>query len=106
MEEPGQGEKWEEAWEHHRPLAPMVTTIVAVIGWLVFILLFALYWSNGFTIFQDVIVTIVSLVIMGLLIGLVWVVWGMRYARFWGMWSGQGKPKSPPKPFGTDFAQR
>ena len=42
---------------------------------LVFILLYALYWSNGFSLFQNVIVTIVSLAITGLLIGLMWIVW-------------------------------
>jgi cation transporter-like permease len=78
--------KWEEQWSHHAPFAPIVATILTVIGWLVFILAYALFWSNGFSLFQNVIVTIVSLVIMGLLVGLGWVVWGMRHARSWGQW--------------------
>ncbi len=76
------GGPWAD-WEHNKPLGPIVVTILAVIAWLVFILVYALYWSNGFTIFQNVIVTIVSLIIVGLLIGLGWVVWGMKYAKRW-----------------------
>jgi len=59
-------------------LAPVVATMLVVIAWLVFILLYALYWSNGFSLFQNVVVTIVSLVITALLIGLGWVIWGSK----------------------------
>ena len=84
--ESDESDNWAVDWERHKPLGPIVATMLAVIGWLVFILLFALYWSNGFTLFQDVIVTIVSLVITGLVIGLGWVVWGMRHAKYWKEW--------------------
>ena len=57
------------------PLGPVVASIVGIIAWLVFILIYALYWSSGFSLFQNVIVTIVSLMIAGLLIGLMWLVW-------------------------------
>lgn len=70
-------------WEHHRPLGAIIATFLAVIAWLVFILVFALEWSNKYSTFQNVIVTIVTLVIMGLFIGLVWTVWGMRRFRNW-----------------------
>jgi hypothetical protein len=70
-------------WEHYRPLGAIVATFLAVIGWLVFILLYALFWSNGFTTFQNVIVTLVTLIMMGLIIGLGWTVWGMRRAKRW-----------------------
>lgn len=60
------------------PVAPVATSILAVIAWSVFILVYALYWSTGFSLFQNVIVTIVSLMITGLLIGLMWVLLGSR----------------------------
>gem|GEM_PF-2153164 len=62
-------------------IAPIIFSILGVIAWLVFILFYALYWSRGFSLFQNVIVTIVSLAIAGLLIGLMWVIWGTRYYR-------------------------
>ncbi len=65
------------------PLVPIVVSIVGVIGWLVFILLYALIWSKGYSLFQNLIVTVASLLIVGLVIGLVWVIWGLR-----GGWRG------------------
>lgn len=66
------------------PTGPIVASILAVMGWAVFILLYALFWSSHYSIFQDIIVTLATLVIMGLLIGLAWVLWGAR--RGWGRW--------------------
>jgi hypothetical protein len=68
-------------WKEHMPLAPIIVTFLAIAVWLVFILLYALYWSTGFSWFQNIIVTIVSLLLVGLVIGLMWMVWGMRYAK-------------------------
>jgi membrane associated rhomboid family serine protease len=56
-------------------MAPVYISILGIIVWLVFILFYALYWSSGFSLFQNVIVTVVSLAIAGLLIGLMWMVW-------------------------------
>jgi cation transporter-like permease len=67
------------------PFAPIVGSILAAIAWAVFILVYALFWSGRFNYFQDFIVTIVSLLVVGLLIALMWVVWGAR--RGWqGRW--------------------
>lgn len=57
------------------PMAPIVVSILGAVVWLVFILFYALYWSSGFSLFQNVIVTIVSFAITGLLIGLAWLIW-------------------------------
>lgn len=70
-------------WEHAGPLGPIVTSILAVIMWLVFIVIYALYWSTRFSLFQNIVVTLASLAIMGLVIGLAWVVWGMTRWRHW-----------------------
>jgi hypothetical protein len=77
------GGPWYPDWEHSRPLAGIVVSMLAVIAWLFFILVYALYWSNNYNLFQNIIVTIVSLGIMGLVIGLFWVVWGFRHVRQW-----------------------
>ncbi len=42
---------------------PMVAGMLVCVGWLVFIVLFAFYWSSGFTFFQDAVVAIVSLAV-------------------------------------------
>jgi hypothetical protein len=56
------------------PTAPIIGSIIGIMAWLVFILLYALFWSTGFSLFQNVIVTIVSLMIAGLAIGSIWLV--------------------------------
>jgi len=70
-------------WKHDAPIAPIVSSIIGAIAWLIFILLYALYWSQGFSLFQNIIVTIVSLAIAALLIGLMWIIWGTKYSRKW-----------------------
>jgi hypothetical protein len=75
-------------WQSEGSIAPIVFSIVGVIAWLVFILIYALFWSNGFSLFQNIIVTMVSLAIAGLLIGLMWVIWGTRHYRAAKMWHG------------------
>lgn len=63
------------------PVAPVVASIVAVLAWAIFILLYALFWSSGYSLFQNFIVTVVTLLITGLIIGLMWVLLGPR--NYW-----------------------
>ena len=58
------------------PIGLMVASMLGVLVWLVFILIYALYWSGGFSLFQNVVVFIVSVGITGVLIGLMWVIFG------------------------------
>jgi VIT1/CCC1 family predicted Fe2+/Mn2+ transporter len=60
------------------PFAPIIASILGVIFWLVFIVIYTLDWSGRYGLFQNVVVAISSLLIVGLLIGLMWVVWGFR----------------------------
>ena len=62
-------------WMNDIPTTPIALSIVGVIAWLVFILLYALYWSGGFSLFQNIIVTLASFLIAGLVIGLMWTPW-------------------------------
>ena len=63
---------------HRGPFAPIIASILGVIFWLVFIVIYTLDWSGRYGLFQNVVVAISSLLIVGLLIGLMWVVWGFR----------------------------
>jgi hypothetical protein len=40
---------------------PIIVSVVGVLAWLIFILFFALFWSKGYNLFQDVVVFIVTL---------------------------------------------
>lgn len=70
-------------WEHTRPIGGIVLTLLAMIAWLLFILFYALFWSSGYTLFQNIVVVIVTLGITGVAIGLAWVVWGSRNVKNW-----------------------
>ena len=66
--------------KNSNPFRLIVVSILAFLAWLVFILVYALAWSTDFSLFQNVIVFIVSLLITGVLIGLMWVIWGFKLA--------------------------
>ena len=61
-----------------KPILPIAISILIVIGWLVFILLFNYFLLIDVTFFQNIIITIVSFLVIGLLIGLTCAVWSFR----------------------------
>ena len=65
------------------PIGLIVVSMVGFLAWLFFILFYSLYWSEGFSLFQNIVVFIVSLCIVGVIIGLMWVVWGRDRIRMW-----------------------
>lgn len=65
------------------PLSLTLASIIAFLAWLVFILLFAVFWSNGFNLFQDIVILIASLGIVVVLIGLMWFIWGRKQWNWW-----------------------
>jgi hypothetical protein len=82
-DETKEGGPWYPDWEHTRPIGGIVLTMVAIIVWLLFILFYALYWSSGYDLFQNIIVTVVTLGITAVVIGLGWVIWGFRHVKQW-----------------------
>jgi ABC-type transporter Mla maintaining outer membrane lipid asymmetry permease subunit MlaE len=63
------------------PIVPIVVSILAGIAWAIFILIHTLYWSDMFNTFQNIVITIVSFIVVGALVGLMWVVWGFRVTK-------------------------
>jgi hypothetical protein len=60
------------------PKTPIVLSILGFIVWLVFILIFTLYWSPDYTLFQNIMITSISFLIVGALIGIMWVIYPFR----------------------------
>lgn len=78
------GEKGRKSLRRYEgPVAPVAASILGIMAWCIFIMFYALYWSVGFNLFQNLIVTVVSLIVTGLAIGLMWVLLGPR-----GSWRG------------------
>ncbi|HYA78489.1 MAG TPA: hypothetical protein VEF91_07205 [Verrucomicrobiae bacterium] len=81
------GQENEKSWNRMQrksgPFAPIVVSMVGVLMWLMFILFFALYWSKSYSLFQNIVVFVVSLCITGLLLGLMWIIWGRNKIHTW-----------------------
>ncbi len=62
-------------------------TILLITAWLVFIIVYAFFWSAPYNLFQNVVLFIASLIALFGLIAAVWASWGMRFANMgWDRW--------------------
>lgn len=62
---------------------PVLLSILGPIVWMVFTLLYVGFWANGFSLFQSFVVVLVSLLILGGVMGSIWTVWGLRHRPDW-----------------------
>jgi hypothetical protein len=88
MQQEAQGSQ--EAWTTGMPRRMMTgmrwrttTSIVIGFGWVVFILLFAGFWSGGFSIFQNIMIFFASIVTAIGILATIWAGWGMRWGGSW-----------------------
>jgi hypothetical protein len=73
--------EWERATEGYR--WRILVSILGPVAWLCFTLLYVGFWATGFTLFQSIIVILVSVIILAGLMGALWTTWGPRYPRRW-----------------------
>jgi hypothetical protein len=66
-----------------RHIVPIMISILGVIGWIVFFVYHIFVWSAPFTFFQNIIITFISLIIAGGIVGLSWVTWGFWVGEEW-----------------------
>jgi len=59
-----------------------MASILGPVAWLSFTLLYVGFWAQGFTLFQSVIVILVSALILAGIMGALWASYGMR-RRSW-----------------------
>jgi hypothetical protein len=74
------------------PIAAIVGTVLGVVAWLVFIIVFALYWSRSYNLFQDVVVTVASFLIDGVLIAAMWIIWIFSSGTRHMWWNAEYEP--------------
>jgi hypothetical protein len=53
-------------------------------GWLSFVLLYAAFWVDGYSLFQSIVIVLVSMLVLAGVLGAMWASWGMRFARMGG----------------------
>ena len=56
-----------------------VASLVVALAWVVFIVSFALLWSSSLGLFQNIVILIASLVGAFVIIGIMWMAYGIRY---------------------------
>jgi hypothetical protein len=56
-------------------------TIIVGVGWLIFLILWLFFYAADFNIYQNIAIFIVSILILGGIIGASWAPWGMRYGH-------------------------
>lgn len=61
-------------------LVPIIVSVIAVVGWVIFILLHAAFWSEAFSLFQNIVIGVVTFLVAIGVAGLSWVIWVLRQA--------------------------
>lgn len=57
------------------PFIPIVVSLIVIIGWAFFMLLHVLFWSEDYNLFQNIVILILSLIIVGCGLGILWMYW-------------------------------
>ncbi|HLB67085.1 MAG TPA: hypothetical protein VJN63_01190 [Thermoplasmata archaeon] len=56
-----------------------VASLFVGLAWVVFIVLFALLWAPSLSLFQNIVILIASLVAAFVLVGIMWMAYGMQH---------------------------
>jgi len=56
-------------------------TIITGIGWLVFLILWLAFYAGNHSGYQNLAIALASILIVGAIIGPVWVTWGMKFGK-------------------------
>jgi len=56
-----------------------IASMLILLAWVVFIVIFAVTWAPDLDLFQNIVILIASLVTTGVVIGVMWMAYGMRY---------------------------
>jgi hypothetical protein len=62
----------------------ILASIIGPIAWLSLTLLYVGFWARGFSLFQSVIVILVSALILAGIMGAIWTIWGGRHRDWFG----------------------
>jgi hypothetical protein len=58
-----------------------VVSIAGAVGWICFTLLYVAFWAHGYSLFQSIIVIVVSLIVLAGVMAATWVSFGLRWAH-------------------------
>ena len=80
-------------------MAPFVAvSIVAALGWLVFIVIWLFFWAGGLNIYQNVAVFLASILVLAAVLAPMWAYWGMTQGYKYGKDSYTRTYRNRPEP--------
>jgi hypothetical protein len=59
-------------------------SIIVGVGWLVFLILWLTFYAAAFTLLENIVIVLVSMLIVGAILGASWASWGIKYGRKFG----------------------
>jgi hypothetical protein len=60
-----------------------LASLAAIVGWVSLTLLYVAFWAHGFSLFQNIIVIFVSLMLLAAFLVGAWVSFGLRFVGRW-----------------------
>lgn len=87
-------ETWSGDYCHHSSLSRalrafrtrVLVTVLGATAWIAFTLLYLGFWAHGFSLFQNIVVLLTSIVVLLGTIVAAWVSYGLGVARGWTDW--------------------
>ena len=61
----------------------ILISIGAFTGWISLLLLYLAFWAAGFSLFQDIVVVVVSLLVLAAVLLGAWISFGLRFMDHW-----------------------
>ena len=59
----------------------VAASILVGVSWISFELLYAAFWAGPYSLFQSIVIVLVSFILLAGIMGAMWASWGMRFAR-------------------------
>jgi hypothetical protein len=63
--------------------AKAAVSIVVGVGWLIFLILFLVFYAEGFSIYENFAIILASILVTGAIRGPAWAYWGIKIGRTW-----------------------
>lgn len=54
-------------------------SIVASVGWLIFLILWLAFYADGYVVYQNIAIVLISILVLIVVLGTPWAVWGVRH---------------------------
>ncbi|MCX6814831.1 MAG: hypothetical protein NTY20_04250 [Candidatus Aenigmarchaeota archaeon] len=68
-------------------------SILVSMGWLAFLIIWLFFYAGSFSIYQNIAILIVSILVVGAIMGASWASWGMRHGHGWERCAEEEKAK-------------